>query len=116
MQDDVDVTESRISGKLYLVSDYTGFSGETELQNGHYLALKFEAEEGATTTIQLIGGEVVRDPVALDSDMNCVLKITDPMRQRLKVVTSLEGYGTTEKIYRLTGLEMLDTPAPEQTD
>ena len=98
---------------MYAVDDYTGFSGDTALQSGHYLALKFETEENATTTIQLIGGEVVRDPVELDSDMNVVLRISDPMRQRLKVVTTMDDYQTTEKIYRLTGLVLSEESAPE---
>lgn len=66
--------------------------------------MKFEATEGATTTIQLIGGDVVRDPVELDSDMNAVLKITDPSKQRLKIVSTLDGHSDFVKIYRLPGL------------
>lgn len=66
--------------------------------------MKFEATEGATTTIQLIGGDVVRNPVELDSDMNAVLKITDPSKQRLKIVSTLDGHSDFVKIYRLPGL------------
>lgn len=106
LQSDVDVTESRISGNLEFIDDYTEFSGDPALQSGHYLALKFEATEGATVTIQLIGGEVVRDPVELDIDMNAVLRITDPSKQKLKVVATKADYTSVTKIYTLSGLRL----------
>lgn len=101
------VTESRISGNLKAVTGYTGFSGEEELQSGHYLALKFEAPEGATTTVQLIGAQITKDPIELDSDMNMVLRITDPRNQKIKVVSSMDGCETTERVYTLSGLKLL---------
>ena len=64
-----------------------------------------EADEGATVTIELLGGETGH-PVELDSDMNAVIRITDPMRQQIQVVATLEGSKTTTKTYRLTGLRL----------
>lgn len=107
------MTESRISGELYYVDDYTDFSpGTPALQEGHYLALKFDAPEGATTTIQLLGAKITKEPQELDSDMNCVLRITDPLKQKLKVVCTMDDHSATEKIYGMTGLKLLDTKAP----
>ena len=71
------------------------------------MALKFEAPEGSTTTIQMIGGEVVRDPVELDSDMNAVIRVADPSRQKFKVVTSMDGAEDIVKVYHLAGLKCL---------
>lgn len=101
------VSSSRIAGTLNYVTDYTGFSGDPELQSGHYMALKFEAPEGSTTTIQMIGGAVVRDPVELDSDMNAVIRVTDASKQKLRVVTTMTGADDVVKEYHLTGLKCL---------
>lgn len=112
LQSNVRVGSNYIDGHLAYVEDYTGFSGDPKLQEGNYLALKFEAPEDATVTIQLIGGEVVRDPVALDQDMNCVLRISDPSKQKLKTVTSMTGAEDVVRIFRLSGLEC--DPKPEE--
>lgn len=113
MQNDITVTSSRISGTSYYTTGYTEFSGDAELQEGNYVAVKFEIPESATATIQLIGGAVVRDPVELDSDMNAVLRITDPVNQKLKVVVSADGAEDYTKIYHFNGLKCLTTPAPD---
>lgn len=111
LQSDIDVTESRISGVLKYVTGYTGFSGNTELQSGNYLALKFEATAGATTTVQLIGAVVNPNPVELDQDMNIVLRIVDPQTQKIKVVSELDDYQTVERVYTLTGLTLEEASA-----
>lgn len=107
LQSDITVTESRISGSLAYVDDYTNFDEDTDLQSGHYLALKFEATDGATITAQLIGGEEDEDPVTVDSnDMNVVLRITDPSVQKVKIVATKSNYTTATKVYTLTGLRL----------
>lgn len=96
-----------INGNLAYTTGYTGFDGShEELQSGNYLALKFEATEDATVTVQLIGAAVTKNPVELDSDMNMVLRITDPANQKIKVVVSKDGYEDLVKTYRLTGLKL----------
>ena len=104
LQEDVVVHDKFIKGNLKYVTGYTGFSGDEAEQSGNFLALKFEASEGATTTVQLLGG-VHREPVTLDSDMNCVFRITDRNTQRIKVVTTL-GDDTITKVYSLAGLSI----------
>ena len=100
LQSGIIVNDSSIEGTLKYVTGYTGYSGDPALQKGNFLALKFEHTEGATTTIQLLGG--VGGPVTLDEDMNAVIRITDN-RQRLKTTTTLEGTSIT-KVYDLSML------------
>ena len=104
LQEDVVVHDKFIKGNLKYVTGYTGFSGDEAEQSGNFLALKFEASDGATTTVQLLGG-THKNPVTLDSDMNCVFRITDRNTQRIKVVTTL-GDDTITKIYSLAGLSI----------
>lgn len=41
LQENVSVSNGVISGTLHYVTGYTGFSGNAELQEGNYVALKF---------------------------------------------------------------------------
>lgn len=104
MQEDVIVHDKFIKGTLKYVTGYTGFSGDAAEQSGNYLALHFDVSDGATTTVQLLGG-IHKDPVTLDSDNNCVFRITDRNNQRIKVITTL-GDDTITKIYSLAGLSI----------
>lgn len=108
LQDDITVTETRISGTLKYVDDFDDYSEDTELQSGHYLALKFTTDENSLTSVQVIGGTTTEEPVVVGEDMNAVVRITDPMRQRLKVTSELDGCEPNEKIYRLTGLVLAE--------
>ena len=100
LQEDVIVHDKYIKGTLHYVTGYTAFSNVTAEQSGNFLALKFEASTGATTTVQLTGQEAI----TLDSDMNCVLRITSK-DQKLKVTTTLNN-DTVTKVYSLAGLEL----------
>ena len=101
LQEDVIVNDKFIKGTLHYVTGYTGFSNVAAEQSGNYLALKFETSTGATTTVQLTG----QDPVTLDNDQNCVLRVTNKNTQKLKVVTTLDDDVVT-KVFSLTGLEL----------
>lgn len=101
LQSDVVVHDNFIQGALHYVTGYTSFSTKEEYQSGNYLALKVAATDGATTTVELLGGD--GDAVTLDSDMNCVLRITDKKTQKVKVVTTLND-DTITKVYSLTAL------------
>lgn len=88
------------------MTGYTQFSGDSELQSGNYLALKFTPAEGSTLVwkTQLIGGEF--GEVALDSDMNCVYRVTSTDQ-----IVRLNGYDTNNNLvisinYPLTGLTL----------
>ena len=72
------------------VTGYTGFSGNSALQEGNYLALKFTPiDEDDVITVELLGGSTGH-PVTLDSDLNMVLRIGDPKKQKIRVVTTHE--------------------------
>lgn len=98
LQDDVIVNDKFIKGTLKYVTGYTAFSNVEAEQSGNFLALKFEASTGATTKVQLSG----QSEVTLDSDMNCVLRVTS-RDQKLKVTTTL-GNDTVVKTFSLAGL------------
>ena len=102
LQEDVVLDSDEIGGTLKYVTGYTGFSGNVDEQSGNYLALKFSAPEDAVVTIELLGG-TVGHPVTLDSDMNCVLRITKPKTQRLRVVMTYNGT-TTTRVFKLSEL------------
>lgn len=60
------------------------------------------ATDGATTTVELIGGASEGHPVELDSDMNIVIRVTN-IDQKVKVVTTKSGASVT-KIFSLNDL------------
>lgn len=101
LQKSVSVGDDAIYGTLKYVTGYTGYSGDPALQSGNFLALKFDAEDGATTTVELVGGS--SGPIELDTDMNCVIRIEDNTTQFVEVVSSKNGV-TTTKTYDLTRL------------
>ena len=102
VQSGVVVNDNFIQGHLNYITGWSAYSpGDVEKQNGNYLVLKFVATDGATTTVELVGG--IDGPVALDSDMNAVIRITDKNNQKIKVVTTLAG-DTITKVYSLSAL------------
>ncbi len=103
LQHHVTVSEDEISGYLNYVKDFTGFSSDTDLQNGNFLALKFSIPTGASATVEIVGG--TSGPVALDSDMNWVGKIRNTSQTIKVVVTGSDG-DTLERVYTLKGLTL----------
>lgn len=111
MQSGVSVEDDEIVGTLNYVTGYTGFSGDPALQEGNYLALKFDTDdEDDVITAELTNG-VTGHPVTLDSDRNIVIRITDPRKQKLKVVVEHmnedETVTTRKESYDLHLLELL---------
>lgn len=104
LQSDVEVGDSTITGTLAAVTGYTGFSGDSSEQSGHYLALKFTADEDAVVQVELVGG-TVGHPVTLDEDMNIVIRITDVDNQSIKVIVT-EGNAVMTKTYDISGLTL----------
>ena len=74
------------------MTGYTGYSGDAELQSGHYLALHATAEAGATITVELVGG--TSGPVTLDTDGVSIGRITDTS-QSVRFVATLNGMTQT---------------------
>lgn len=100
LQEDVFVHDKFIEGTLKYVEGYTGYSDDPAKQEGNYLALDFEMTEGATLTVELLGGQ--SGPKTVD-DGYCVFRITDPKRQKIKVVTTADG-NTVSTVYDLRSL------------
>ena len=48
LQENVEIDGTDIEGTLHYLDDYTGFSGDPELQSGNYIALHFESSVPAT--------------------------------------------------------------------
>ena len=116
LQEGVVVDDNEIRGTLKKVTGYTGFSGVTAEQSGNYLVLKFTPSSDLATAIaatpaeasiavELING-TVGHPVTLDSDPNMVLRITNPITQRIKVYVT-EGDTITTHEYTLDKLKLL---------
>ena len=85
------------------MTGFTNFSSEQTEQEGNYLALKFEATEGATTTVEIVGG--TKGPVTLDEDMNWVGLIKSNTAQSIKVKMTKDSE-SVEKTYSITGLTL----------
>lgn len=86
------------------MTGYTGFSGIESEQSGNFLALHIDTEvEGATITVELVGG--VNGAVTLDSDRTIILRIKNKS-QKIKIIASKEGYDTITKTYSLSGLTL----------
>ena len=99
LQQDVSVGKTGITGTLYYVDDYTGFSGDPELQSGNYLALHCEVPGASDATITV----TLTNPVTLEEDGDVVLRIRDKDSQTVTVVAEADGK-TITKEFALTGL------------
>lgn len=88
LQEDVTVGNDAISGKLHYVTGYTGFSGDASEQEGHFLALHFEADGATSIAVKVVGSS--HDPVTLDEDGLLVLRIRE-VSQGIDVYTVAGG-------------------------
>lgn len=99
LQSDIVVNDDSISGTLNYVTGYTGYSGDTDLQSGYYIALKLDVPNGATTTIAALNNGGSGTPVDLGSDDYAVGRITTK-NAKIVVSTTLAGV-TVSKTYSL---------------
>lgn len=104
LQDNVVINDDSISGTLKYVTGYTGFSGDTALQSGHYLALKLDVPNGATTTLQLLNNGGSGTPVDLGSDDYAVGYIRSK-NAKIVITTTLAGVSVS-KTYSLRLLKL----------
>lgn len=103
LQSGIIVHDDYIEGTLKYVTGYTGYSGDVTKQSGNYLALNFDAPEGATTKIQLLGGSSGEKDMT--DDMYVVIRVANKNTQKLKVTSTLDG-NTVTKIYSLSALRI----------
>ena len=99
LQSDIVINDDSISGTLNYVTGYTGYSGDTDLQSGYYIALKFDVPNGATTTIAALNNGGSGTPVDLGEDDYAVGRITTK-NAKIVVSTTLAGV-TVSKTYSL---------------
>lgn len=104
LQENVYVNDTSIQGVLNYVTGFTAFSDNPDEQEGHYLALQFEASEGATVKIQTIGG-LTDEEKTLDSDMDAVIYVKSN-KMKLRVTCTLNG-DTVTKTLSFGGLKLL---------
>lgn len=101
LQSNITINNGVISGTLNYISGYTdAFSGDEA--NGHFLALQCTSVEGATITVEVLGG--AHGASTLDEDGLIVCRIANT-NQQIKVVTTKEGQSSIQ-IYALNGLNL----------
>lgn len=108
LQKDVEVGKESIWGTLHYVQGYTGFSGNTDQQNGNYLALNLKPVEGTSIKFRIIGGNSLQKDVP-KGDNSLVLKIANN-DQKIEFVTT-KGDETETKVYSLKDLILEPAPA-----
>lgn len=97
LQSGITVGDTGITGHLYYVTDYTGFSSKPEEQQGNYIALHAECSDPSAT--------VIVNNVTLQEDGDIVLIVTDKDTKKVQVTAKVEGQDDVTKIYSLSGLD-----------
>ena len=104
LQSGVTVTNNEISGTLAYVDDFTGFSGDPELQKGNFLALSFDSDPSADKmTVEFVGAQISHGEQELDSDKDCVFRVTDKDAQSI-VFRAYKKGEVTRRTYNLKKL------------
>lgn len=105
LQKNTGVSAARIIGTLKYVEDYTGFSGDSELQEGNYLAIHVPNNLDADhITVQFTG----RDEVTLDPDGLHIQRFPEAIAE-----LAVRAYDADNKIiemirYDLSGIVLED--------
>lgn len=101
----VDNNHGVVSGVSFYVDDYTGFSGDPDLQRGHYVVVHASVPDvdGVTITVSKDGGETTK---ALDSDGILIFRMTDPSVQKLTFTASKQSLVNVSKTYALKGMTL----------
>ena len=105
LQYNLRVDGDTISGTSFMTEDYTGFSGEPELQKGNFIAIHASVPdvEDVTIKVHVTNAEVLSD-VTLDSDGILVFRITDPKKQKLTFTASKAGFSDFSRTYTLSSV------------
>ena len=109
LQTGVSISNNSASGTLNYVSDYEGFSSDTELQSGNYIALHWSDPDASITSLKVgvvpssIGAELVE--CINDTDRNGVFRITNKNSQVIRLVQS-DGENAHTQDISLTGLTL----------
>lgn len=105
-QSEIFVNDNFVQGTLNYTTGYTGYSDDPAEQNGYFLALKYEASEGAEIFVKTIGG--YHDELGeqqLDSDMQTLTRVKS---NRMKlVVRTVLGDESITKTLSFAGLKLV---------
>lgn len=101
LQENVSIRDGVISGRIKYVNDFTGFSGETEEQSGHYLVLHASVPNVENVTISFTG---TKSPVTLDADGIIIYRVTKASKP-VVFTASKDGLPTVTKVLNLKGLK-----------
>lgn len=95
LQEDIAISDDKITGTLKYVTDYTGFSGNPAEQQGNYLAIHIEADD-ADATIKA----GINNLTTLDEDGNIVI-IVSGTDKPVTITAEAEGKETVTKTLSL---------------
>lgn len=103
LQENVVIADNALTGTLHYVEGYTGYSGDPDLQEGNYLALKVGGVPAdAKVKVELLGGQSGES--VLDADRIFIARIADTT-QKIKV-EAISGRNVLTQIYTLSGLTL----------
>ena len=106
LQEDVTITGNQVTGTLHYVTEYTGFSGDPDLQEGNYLALSFAADPSTDDIyVELVNALYSPGPQKLDADKDICIRITDKDKQYL-IVTAYKGGEQSRRVIKLDQLTL----------
>lgn len=108
LQENIVFSNNEITGTSKYVTDYTGFSGKTDEQQGNYLALHFSVPG---MTIGQDGLKVKVNKVNLDPDGVHVLIL-----KTLKPITAVATMGDDSFTLTLDPSKLTLTPAPTEEE
>lgn len=109
MQDDITVTGDKITGTLFFIEGGLSPSGYLA-GDGYFMALKWsDPDEDATSLkvgLQPSEGSGLIECID-DTDRNGVFKVTNPKKQKLKIISSNADGQKTIQTFDLSGLELV---------
>lgn len=94
--------DNKISGTLYWVKNFTGYSPVDN--SGNFLALKVDYPEEAETEVTIIGG-TTKNLKMPKGDHQLVVKVKDAAAQKIQIGITTEGK-TGSVTYDLSGLTL----------
>ena len=109
LQTGVTIANGVISGTLPHISDFTGFSGDPELQSGNYLVLSIADIAAAATSVKggIVPSAIGMDLVEMinDPDRNIVLRVTSTSQVATFVQSDNDGHTLTQE-FSCSGLTL----------
>lgn len=106
------ISGDSIVGTSYYVPNYTGFSGDADLQKGNYIVVHASVPDvsGVTISVTSVDKLGMKKTKALDSDGILIFRITDAKTEKLIFTAEKEGYQSYSKTYDLTGVHCEKDP------